>query len=124
VPADFDADAFLRQAKKGFLDLQAANDDGNLDAIRDYVTDELFESLKDEVAARGGVKQRTDVVTLNAELLEVATEGSLHWASVRFSGMLREDSTGAPTHFEEIWNLRKPVDGSAGWLLAGIQQLA
>ena len=24
--------------------------------------------------------------------------------------------------FEEIWNLAKPVSGSGGWILAGIQQ--
>jgi len=28
-----------------------------------------------------------------------------------------------PKEFDEIWNLSKPVDGSTGWLLAGIQQL-
>jgi predicted lipid-binding transport protein (Tim44 family) len=122
IPPGFNAEGFLRQAKKSFLDLQAANDAGNLDAIRDFVTDELFESLKQDVTARGPAPQQTDVVTLNAELLELVTEGADHWASVRFSGMLREEGTGAPTHFEEIWNLRKPADGSAGWLLAGIQQ--
>ena len=29
----------------------------------------------------------------------------------------------APAGFEEIWNLVKPVDGSSGWQLAGIQQM-
>ena len=24
--------------------------------------------------------------------------------------------------FDEVWNLVKPVDGSTGWLVAGIQQ--
>jgi predicted lipid-binding transport protein (Tim44 family) len=50
------------------------------------------------------------------------TEGDLHWASVRFSGSLREDAKSAAEPFEEIWNLCKPVNGSSGWLLAGIQQ--
>jgi predicted lipid-binding transport protein (Tim44 family) len=26
--------------------------------------------------------------------------------------------------FEEVWNLHKPVSGGAGWMLAGIQQVA
>jgi predicted lipid-binding transport protein (Tim44 family) len=42
--------------------------------------------------------------------------------SVRFTGLLREDGTVLPKDFDEIWNLVKPVDGSSGWLLAGIQQ--
>jgi len=41
---------------------------------------------------------------------------------VRFSGLIREHPAAAPESFEEIWNLAKPLDGSTGWLLAGIQQ--
>ena len=67
--------------------------------------------------------QQTDVVSLNADLLEVATEQDSHWASVRFSGMVRETPGTQPVGFEEVWNLVKPADGSSGWLLAGIQQM-
>ena len=63
------------------------------------------------------------MTALNADLLEVVTEGDKHWASVRFSGLMRETPGDAPVGFEEVWNLTKPVDGSAGWQLAGIQQM-
>ena len=36
------------------------------------------------------------MVTLNADLLELATEKDKHWASVRFSGMVREAPGGEP----------------------------
>lgn len=124
IPAGFDVEGFLRQAKKSFVALQDANDKKDLEAIRELVTDELFASLKHDIDTRVGMPQQTDVVTLDAELLEVATEADAHWASIRFSGMLREEGSGAPSQFEEIWNLRKPQDGSAGWTLAGIQQAA
>jgi len=39
VPANFNADAFLREAKKSFLALQVANDRGDVSNIRDLVTD-------------------------------------------------------------------------------------
>jgi predicted lipid-binding transport protein (Tim44 family) len=123
IPEGFNADAFAREAKKSFIALQAANDRGDVDAIRDFVTDEMFEHLKADIAGRGGAGQETDVVTLNAELLEVVTEGDMHWASVRFSGMLREAAGGAPEQFAEIWNLQKSARGDSGWLLAGIQQV-
>jgi len=123
VPAGFDVPGFLRQAKKSFIALQAANDRGDLDSIRDLVTDELFDDLSRDVAARQGAGQQTDVVTLDAQLLEVTTEAGAHWASIRFTGMLREESGGAPTPFEEVWNLQKPEKGGSGWLLAGIQQV-
>jgi len=124
IPAGFNVDAFLREAKKSFLALQAANDSGDVDGIRDLVTDEMFEHLKRDVAERGGARQETDVVTLDARLLELVTESGMHWASIRFSGMIREEAGGAPQAFEEIWNLQKPERGDAGWMLAGIQQVS
>ena len=51
------------------------------------------------------------------------TEGDTHWASVRFSGMIRETPDSQPESFQEIWNLAKPVSGATGWVLAGIQQV-
>jgi predicted lipid-binding transport protein (Tim44 family) len=123
IPADFDSEGFLRIAKLNFVRLQAANDAKNLDDIRDFVSPELHAEIKLQMDERGNVPQRTDVVTLNAELLEIATEGSRHIASVHFSGMIREVADAAAAPFNEIWNLSKPTDGSKGWIIAGIQQV-
>ncbi len=118
VPAGFDVAAFLRAAKENFIRLQMANDSGRLEELREVTTTGMFEALRAEAGAG-----QTDVVTLNADLLEVSTEGGRHWASVRFSGLVRETPGGEPASFEEVWNLMKPADGSSGWLLAGIQQM-
>ena len=123
VPADFDVAGFLRGAKLNYMKLQIANDQGNLEELREFTSDELFEELKKDVVARGNAKQQTDVLALNADLLEVVTDGDKHWASVRFSGTVRESPGDAPVGFEEVWNLAKPVSGSHGWQLAGIQQM-
>lgn len=122
IPAGFDVDGFLRQARKNFIALQAAHDHGDLETIRDLVTEEMFEALERDVVAHSAAGGRTDVVTLNASLLEVTTESGAHRASIRFSGMLREERDGAAMPFEEVWNLEKPEKGRSGWLLAGIQQ--
>lgn len=120
APAGFDANGFLRAAKLNFLKLQAANDAGRLDEIREFTTNELYEELKREIGAGGS---RTEVIGLEAELVELATEGDQHWASVRFSGQVREAPDAPAEPFAEVWNLAKPADGSSGWLLAGIQQM-
>jgi len=122
VPAGFDTPTFLRAAKLNFVKLQLANDAGKLDEIREFTTDEMFDELRKDVLARPET-QHTDVVSLNADLLEVATEQDAHWASVRFSGLVRETPSSAPVGFEEVWNLVKPARGASGWLLAGIQQM-
>ena len=124
VPASFNADAFLREAKKSFLALQVANDRGDIGNIRELVTDEMYTHLKQDLDERRGARQHTDVVTLDASLLELVTESGMHWASIRFSGLIREEEGQAPQQFEEIWSLQKPEAGGAGWMLAGIQQVS
>ena len=123
IPAGFDGEGFVRQAKLSYIKMQTANDAGNLAELREFATPEMFEALKADIDARGGAKQFTDVVTLNAEWREVVTEGNALWASVRFSGLVREVPGQAPGGFAEVWNMSKSADGSTGWLLSGIQQM-
>jgi predicted lipid-binding transport protein (Tim44 family) len=123
MPTGFDAASFLRGAKMNFVKLQLANDLGKLDDIREFTTDEMFEALERDIAERRGESQQTDVESLEADLVDVATEGNHHWASVRFSGRVRETPGTPSIGFSEVWNLVKPADGSSGWLLAGIQQM-
>ena len=122
VPAGFDVDGFLRQAKVNFVRLQAANDAGNMDDIRQFTTPEMYAEIKLELGDRGGKAQSTDVMQVNASLLELVTEDTRYIASVRFSGQIREEADAAPEAFDEVWHLTKPVDGSSGWVIAGIQQ--
>jgi len=122
IPAGFDTAGFLRSAKLNFVRLQLANDGERLDEVREFTTQEMYDELRRDVAGRAG-PQQTDVVRLDADLLELATEQGKHWASVRFSGLVREAPGTPPEGFEEVWNLVKPADGSSGWLLAGIQQM-
>ncbi len=121
VPPGFDRPRFLSEAKRNFLRLQEANDRGDLEVLREVATPEMFDALKDDVAGHKDAQQ-TDVIALNAELLELVTEGGLHWASVRFGGSIREEASAAAAPFAEIWHLQKPEDGSSGWVVAGIQQ--
>jgi predicted lipid-binding transport protein (Tim44 family) len=123
IPADFDVTGFLRVAKLNFVRLQAANDAGNLEDVREFTTPEVFAEIKLQMDERGAAAQQTDVVQLDAELLEATTEGRQHVASVRFNGLIREEAGAAAVPFNEIWVLTKPVDGERGWAIAGIRQL-
>jgi predicted lipid-binding transport protein (Tim44 family) len=122
LPAGFDADSFIRQAKLNFIRLQEANDQRDLDTLKEVTTEQMYDALVADLPAKGGA-QHTDVVSLDASLLEVSTEGQRHWVSVRFHGSIREDQRAAAP-FEEVWHLQKPVSGETGWLLAGIQQVS
>ncbi len=124
VPAGFDSEAFLRNAKVYFVRLQAAWDVGNMEDIREFTTPEMFAEVKVDLSSRGAETNQTDVVQLNAELLGVEERATEYFASVRFSGLIREAPGAAAEPFVEIWNLSKANRAGEGWLLAGIQQVA
>jgi predicted lipid-binding transport protein (Tim44 family) len=122
IPADFDVDGFLRQAKLNFIRLQAANDRGDMEDIRQFCSPEMAAEIQMQFQERNQLAQETDVVQLDVELLDVSTEANRALASVRFSGLIREEPTAAPESFSEVWHLSRPIDGSRGWCIAGIQQ--
>ena len=124
VPAGFDSEAFVRNAKVYFVRLQDAWDRGNSNDIREFTTPEMFAEVKLDIDARGTQPNRTDVVQLNADILGVEERGTESLASVRFHGLIRETEGAAAEPFIEIWNLSKQKYGNEGWLLAGIQQVS
>jgi len=124
LPAGFDAAGFERIAKMIFIRMQAANDSGDLNDLRAFTTPEMFASLRVDLQDRAGANQTTDVVRIDAEVLDVETEGASQVVSVRFHGLIREEKDGIAAPFDEVWHLVKPLDGSREWAIAGVQQMA
>jgi predicted lipid-binding transport protein (Tim44 family) len=82
----------------------------------------MFAEISMQMQERDDAAQKTDVLAIHTELLEVANENDLAIASVRFIGQLREND-GAPESIDEIWHVQKDLrDDKSVWLLAGIQQ--
>jgi len=123
-PPGFDAAGFERIAKMIFIRMQAANDTGDLADLRQFATPEMFAVFKLELQDRHGASQQTDVVRLDAQVLEVAQEGDQQIVSVRFHGLIREEKDAPASEFDETWHLAKPLDGSREWAIAGIAQNA
>jgi predicted lipid-binding transport protein (Tim44 family) len=90
--------------------------------IRDFLTPQLAREIEADIRTSGDAPQKTEVITLDAEVLDVAEESGMYVVSVRFSGMIRETEGAEPQPFSEVWHLEKPLNGRSGWLLAGIQQ--
>ena len=123
LPQGFDAEGFAKEAKRQYIQIQRSYDNADRAALSSVMTSEMSAEIGRELDQRVG-HQPTEIVTLDADVLDVATEGDKYWASVRFTGLMREDGEPLPKSVDEVWNLTKPVKGSSGWLLAGISQLA
>ncbi len=125
IPADFQVEPFLRNAKTSFIRLQAANDARDLNDIREYTTPEMYAEISMQISERGDEPQKTEILAINAELLEVVTTDDQAIASVHFNGQLRDAPGASPETFDEIWHVQKNLkDPESVWLLAGIQQVS
>ena len=124
LPAGFDSAGFERIAKMIFIRMQAANDAADLNDLRNFTTPEMFASVKLDLQERGASPNQTDVVKIDAQVLEFNVEGAQQIVSVRFHGLIREELGGVAAPFDEVWHLVKPLDGSREWAIAGIQQFA
>jgi predicted lipid-binding transport protein (Tim44 family) len=120
----FDAAAFERVAKAQFIALQQANDARDLPRLAGFFTPEMFEAVREEVAARGDTPQRTEVFGLQAQVVEAVAEAERHVVSVRFTGSVREQPGAVPEDLDEIWHLTQPRHGDGAWRVAGIEQVA
>jgi predicted lipid-binding transport protein (Tim44 family) len=123
LPQGFDAEGFASEAKRQYIQIQRSYDNADRAALSSVMTSEMSAEIGRELDDRGP-HQPTEIVTLDADVLDVATEADKYWVSVRFTGLVREDGEPLPKAIDEVWNLTKPVRGTSGWLLAGISQLA
>lgn len=127
IPADFDTAGFLAAAKRNFVTLQAAWDRSDIDTLRAMMTDEMAAEIKSQLADRashvGAGPNKTDVVSLDAQLLGIEDLGTEYLASVEFNGVIQESPADGPSPFREVWNMSKAKDGKTGWLVAGVQAL-
>ena len=76
VPSGFDTDGFLKAAKTNFISLQAAWDRSDIATLRSMMTDGMLDEIKAQLADRErqapGAVNVTDVVMLDARLLQRA----------------------------------------------------
>jgi predicted lipid-binding transport protein (Tim44 family) len=121
-PAGFNATEFVRHARLNFVRLQEAYDRKDLSTMSDFLAPEVYREIEADIRAAGAGEERTEVLTLEAEVLDVAEEAGSYIVSVRFTGMMRESAGREAEPFREIWHLEKPLSGRSGWMLAGIQQ--
>ncbi|WP_026610613.1 Tim44 domain-containing protein [Methylocaldum szegediense] len=124
VPADFDAAAFLSGAKAAYQIMQKAWDEGDLAELRSLTTDKVFGELQDQLRARGTATNTTELLKVDAELLEVRDLGTEREATVLFDVIMRESPEERPAQVREVWHfVRSKYSRQPTWFLDGIQQL-
>ncbi|WP_293765927.1 Tim44-like domain-containing protein [uncultured Aquitalea sp.] len=119
LPDGTETPNFLRQAKATFLHLQSLNTPESLEEVRKYMTTDLFNALRDDIAGNGDV---ADFPQLDCQLAEAVEEAGRFIATVHFSGTVSESVNAPAVPFSEYWHYIKDGGASGKWLVAGIQQ--
>ena len=130
-----DLDALLLLARQSFVQLQAAWDARDLHTLEACTTAPLMAELREQLQVLAGTPgeslpavagpgQRTEVVSLRAELLALDEIQEAFVASVEFSGEIRERCGCHAAPFRELWLLAQPKHDAPGWRIAGVQSLS
>ena len=118
-PTGFVKETFLRDAKVTFIRLQAAFDQKNLQDLNAFTAPEVFAEIKMQLEERGDEANKTEVLQLNVELLDISKQADSLMVSVRFTGSVNENNE--INSLDEIWHFRQFYQNKQ-WLVAGIQQ--
>lgn len=123
MPIDFDVPAFLAGAKVAYGALQKAWDTRDLAEIRSLTTDSMFGEIQDRIKSLEA-DNRTDVLKLEAELLDAREVGDTLEAVVLFDAIMREAADDKARQVREVWHFTKPkISARPTWFLDGIQQM-
>ena len=125
LPDGFDEQEFLKGAKAAFLRLQESWDKRDLEDIKQFTSPEVFAFIKAQ-AQEDPHPGKTEILLVNARLLDVREEGGRTIASVYFDALMREEPEQSnPQQVREVWHFSRQTDEpNSSWVLEGIQQLA
>ncbi|MEZ7198175.1 Tim44 domain-containing protein [Pseudodesulfovibrio karagichevae] len=115
----FDEAEFLEGAKVLFSRFQQARDKDDLDALRDFLSDEVY---SDAVAA--GERPRTEVMLVSALLTELNSTNGRTVASVHYDAQLRVGEEGRPVQLRTVWEFGRDDTVPGGlWVLEKINSI-
>ncbi|MGE4264156.1 MAG: Tim44 domain-containing protein [Desulfovibrio sp.] len=124
VPEGFNVPDFLEGAKTVYARLQHSWDRRDLNDIELFTTPEVLAEIRRQAAA-DPEPSKTELLLVNAKLLEFREERQDTVATVLFDVLMREDPTEERSkQIREVWHFSRPTaDLAANWRLEGIQQL-
>lgn len=123
IPPGFDVDDFLKGAKAAYTRMQASWDTRDIEDLRQFTSEDVLREITTQVAA-DPAPGKTEILLLEAKLLEVRTVGNQTIATVLFDAMLRENTADNAEQVREAWHFsRFESGGQSHWVVEGIQQL-
>jgi predicted lipid-binding transport protein (Tim44 family) len=124
IPPGFDQGEFMKGAQTIYTRMQSSWDKRDLEDIRKFASDEVYAEIKRQ-AQEDPQPGRTEILLVNARLLEVRSVDHQEIASVHYDVMMREgDADKLAKQVREVWHFSRDEKAAGSfWRLEGIQQV-
>lgn len=123
TPTWFDEEEFLTGAKATYTRLNEAWDNRDMQDIAQFTTPTFMKELKKQLDKEPD-PEKTEIILVNASVIEIKTLEDEECVSVYFNVLLREaHHTESPIDIREIWHFVRPITGESSWKVDGIQQV-
>ena len=124
IPPGFDQVEFMKGAQTIYTRMQSSWDKRDLEDIRKFTSPEVYAEINRQ-AQEDPRPGRTEILLVNARLLEVRSVDNQEIASVLYDVMMREgDADKLAKQVREIWHFSRDEKAAGSfWRLEGIQQV-
>ncbi|MBI5580221.1 MAG: Tim44 domain-containing protein [Deltaproteobacteria bacterium] len=124
IPPGFDQGEFMKGAQTIYTRMQSSWDKRDLEDIRKFTSPEVYAEISRQ-AQEDPQPGRTEILLVNARLLEVRSVDNQEIASVLYDVMMREgDADKLAKQVREVWHFSRDEKATGSfWRLEGIQQV-
>lgn len=117
LPDGTNTAVFINQSMNVFMQVQQLNTPAQLEALKGYLTPNMFQSVYEDV---GNNDEPAQFRQMQTRFEGCHKEGAYWIASVRFYGEVKEDNASLWVAFNEIWHFSK-ANGEYIWRVAGVE---
>ena len=122
-PGGLDEAEFLEGAKLFFSRFQQIDDRGDLDELHGFLSESVYREALDRLQSSGG--ERTEVMLVDARVVETRTEGGRTSVAVHYDAQLRKGASGERAEqVHSVWEFSRDDGAENGlWTLEKINTM-
>ena len=118
----FNTEEFLAGAKKLYVRMQESWDLRDIDDIKQFTSPTMHKDIEEQFKEDPN-PSKTQIILINASVLEVKQEGDYEQVAVLFDVLLKEAENTENEQVKEIWNFSRNKAKEGTWILDGIQNV-
>lgn len=116
----FNTEEFLDGAKKLYVRMQESWDMRDIEDIKQFTSPIMHKDIEEQFKEDPN-PSKTEIILINASVLEVKQEGDYEQVAVLFDVMMKEAENPNNEQVREIWNFSRNKAKDGNWVLDGIQ---